>query len=139
MNKKRPDYERRRWQIFGITWLAYFGFYLTRKGFSVAKIAMGEGTEIGLTSEQMALIDMAYLSTYAIGQFLCGICGDRFGTRRVILIGMFFSVLMGVAMGASSTAILIGVFFCIQGLCQSTGWGPLSNSWLWRSGVDSRV
>ena len=128
MSKTRADYERRRWQIFGITWLAYFGFYLTRKGFSVAMVGMGEGTEIGLTGLQMALINGAYLSTYAIGQFLCGICGDRFGTRRVVGIGMFFSVLMGVAMGASSTAILIGVFFCIQGACQSTGWGPLSKN-----------
>jgi len=128
MNKKRPDYERRRWQIFGITWLAYFGFYLTRKGFSVAMVGMGEGTEIGLTDVQMGLINGAYLSTYAIGQFPWGICGDRFGTRRVVGIGMFFSVLMGVAMGASSMAILIGVFFCIQGLCQSTGWGPLTKN-----------
>ncbi len=32
-----PKYERWRWQIFSITWLAYAGFYLTRKAFSIAK------------------------------------------------------------------------------------------------------
>src|SRR2546427_49090 len=40
-------YERWRWQIFFITWLAYAGFYLTRKSFSVAKIELmkpGAGT-----------------------------------------------------------------------------------------------
>ena len=35
--KINPRYERWRWTIFGVTWLAYAGFYLTRKAFSVAK------------------------------------------------------------------------------------------------------
>lgn len=128
MIARNPEYETRRWQIFGITWLAYAGFYLTRKGFSVAKIEMGEGTAVGLTSAQMALIDMGYLTSYAIGQFIWGICGDRFGTRRVVSIGMLGSVLLGVAMGASSWVILLGIVFTLQGFCQSTGWGPLSKN-----------
>ena len=37
---RSPIYERWRWQIFGITWLAYVGLYLTRKSFSVAKIEL---------------------------------------------------------------------------------------------------
>src|SRR5882724_7219971 len=99
-----PDrkYERWRWQIFGITWLAYAGFYLTRKSFSVAKIGIGEGTPIGLTQPQMASIDGAFLIAYAIGQFLWGIAGDKFGTRKVVLWGMLGSVLAGMAMGTSS-------------------------------------
>src|SRR5207253_587018 len=28
-------------------------------------------------------------------------------------------------MGASTLTVAFGVFFCIQGLAQSTGWGPL--------------
>ena len=40
----------------------------------------------------------------------------------------FTSVLAAVAMGASTWVVLIGIFFCIQGLCQSTGWGPLSKN-----------
>ena len=41
-----PDrkYDRWRWQIFAITWIAYAGFYLTRKSFAVAKIEMGKAT-----------------------------------------------------------------------------------------------
>ena len=48
--RRIPLYERWRWQIFAITWLAYAGFYLTRKSFSVAKIGIGEGTSIGAGS-----------------------------------------------------------------------------------------
>jgi OPA family sugar phosphate sensor protein UhpC-like MFS transporter len=125
---KDPSYERWRWRIFAITWLAYAGFYLTRKSFSVAKIGIGEGTAIGLSQAQLAWIDGAFLVAYAIGQFLWGMTADRFGTRKVILIGMFASVAAAVAMGLSSVAVAFGVFFFIQGLAQSTGWAPLSKN-----------
>ena len=51
-------YERWRWQIFAITWLAYAGFYLTRKSFAVAKIDLGNPQGLGLTMTQMGQIDL---------------------------------------------------------------------------------
>jgi OPA family sugar phosphate sensor protein UhpC-like MFS transporter len=65
------------------------------------------------------------LVAYAIGQFIWGIAGDRAGPRKIILIGLMGSVVAAIAMGASSLTILLGVFFCLQGLFQSTGWAPL--------------
>jgi len=111
-----------------ITWLAYAGFYLTRKSFSVAKVGMGEGTEVGLTATQMAWIDGGYLAAYALGQFLWGMCGDRFGTRRIILVGMLGSIIAGFAMGVSTIVLVFGVFVILQGLGQSTGWAPLTKN-----------
>jgi len=123
-----PIYERWRWRIFGITWLAYVGFYLTRKAFSAAKAGMLDDPHLGITKAQMGAIDGAYLIAYAIGQFIWGIAGDRYGARRVVLIGMLASVIFGAAMGVSSLVVLLGVVFFIQGLCQSSGWGPLSKN-----------
>lgn len=123
-----PRYERYRWQIFCITWLAYAGFYLTRKSFSVAKIELAKPEVLGMSNVELAWIDGAYLTAYAAGQFVWGVCGDRFGTRKVILIGMLCSVVTAVAMGASSWVVALGVLFCIQGLCQSTGWAPLAKN-----------
>src|SRR5512134_908613 len=99
-----PDrtYERWRWQIFGITWLAYAGFYLTRKSFSVAKIELAKPEVMGLSDVNMSRIDGAYLVAYAIGQFVWGIAGDKYGTRRVVLAGMLGSVIAAIVMGASS-------------------------------------
>ena len=90
-----PDrkYERWRWQIFGITWLAYAGFYLTRKSFSIAKIELEKPGVLGLTKEQMSLIDGGFLAAYAVGMMVWGICGDRYGTRKVVAWGMIGSVL----------------------------------------------
>lgn len=120
-----PVYERWRWQVFAVTWLAYAGLALTRKPFLVAKLEIGPGTAIGLSETQLAWIDGAFLIAYAVGQFFWGIAGDRFGTRKIILIGILCSVVAAVAMGMSSTALALGVCFSIQGLCQSSGWAPL--------------
>jgi len=127
---KDRRYERWRWQVFAITWLAYAGFYLTRLSFSVAKIEMGKdsGTGLGLSNEWMGWIDGAYLTAYAVGQFFWGICGDRHGTRKVILASMLCSVVAALAMGASSMPILLMALLGIQGLCQAGGWAPLTKN-----------
>jgi MFS transporter, OPA family, glycerol-3-phosphate transporter len=125
-----PDrkYDRWRWQIFAITWLAYAGFYLTRKCFAVAKIEMGRSTGLGLTDVQMSWVDGAFLTTYAIGQFLWGACGDRYGPRRIVAFGMLGSVIAAVAMGSVSFAMPLVIFSALQGLCQATGWSPLAKN-----------
>jgi sugar phosphate permease len=125
---KMPLYERWRWQIFAITWLAYVGFYLTRRSFPVAKIEMGSPSGLGFDNDTLSLIDGAYLTAYALGQFFWGICGDRYGTRPVILIGMLGSVFAALAMGNSSVVLLLVTFCALQGICQSSGWAPLSKN-----------
>lgn len=123
-----PRYERWRWQIFAITWLAYAGFYLTRKSFAVAKIGIQKDPSLHMTDVQMGWIDGANLLAYAVGQFLFGMLGDRAGPRRIVLMGMLGSVIVSIVMGASSIVVLFGALFFIQGLCQSTGWAPLSKN-----------
>ena len=125
-----PDrkYDRWRWQIFAITWLAYAGFYLTRKSFAVAKIEMGKPSGLGLTDAQMSAVDGAFLMTYALGQFLWGACGDRYGPRKVVALGMLGSVVGAMAMGSVSFAIPLVIFSALQGLCQATGWSPLAKN-----------
>jgi OPA family sugar phosphate sensor protein UhpC-like MFS transporter len=125
---KNLKYEFWRYRIFIITWLAYAAFYLTRMSFSVAKIGIEQDPNFHLSKSVMGVVDGVYLAAYAVGQFIWGMFGDRFGTRIVILIGMFASVIAGFGMGASSTTLLLGIFFCIQGLCQSTGWAPLAKN-----------
>jgi OPA family glycerol-3-phosphate transporter-like MFS transporter len=127
-HKKDTRYEYWRWRIFGITWLAYAGFYLTRASFSVAKIGIASDPHISMTSEQMAVIDGIYLTAYAAGQFVWGILGDKLGTRKIVLLGLFGSIAAGFAMGVSSIVLAFGVFALVQGLSQSTGWAPLSKN-----------
>jgi OPA family sugar phosphate sensor protein UhpC-like MFS transporter len=125
-----PDrkYERWRWQIFAITWLAYVGFYLTRKSFWMAKIELEKPDVMGLSKSDMGWMEIAYQLVYAFGQFFWGVSGDRFWPRNVILIGMLGSILIAVAMGFSNTALLLGVCFGLQGVFQASGWAPLTKN-----------
>ena len=126
--KKDKRYEYWRWRTFGITWLAYAGFYLTRASFSVAKIGIGSDPNISMSSEEMGLIDGIYLTAYAVGQFVWGALGDKVGTRRIVLLGLLGSITAGFAMGVSSMVLAFGVFALLQGLSQSTGWAPLAKN-----------
>ncbi len=121
-------YKHWRWRIFIITWLAYAGFYLTRKSFAVAKVDLARPEVLGLGLGEMSWMDISYSAAYAAGQFVWGMCGDRFGTRRVIMFGMMASALAAFCMGASSLVIMLGILFCLQGVCQSTGWAPLTKN-----------
>ncbi len=125
---KIAKYEFWRKRVFIMTWLSYAGFYFTRKAFSVAKIGLQNDPDILMDKFSMGAIDQAYLIAYACGQLLWGISGDKLGTRRVILVGMLVSVVVGFCMGLSSVTLAFGIFFCIQGLCQSTGWAPLTKN-----------
>src|ERR1041385_3950474 len=109
-------YRRWRRQIFSVTWLAYGGYYLTRKAFSVAKNELKRPEVLGLTKGQMSVMDGAYSAGYALGQFLWGTLGDRFGTRRIILFGMMASLITAGLMGVSNTAFWIGLLFAFQGV-----------------------
>ncbi len=124
------DAKYRRWrrQTFVITWLAYAGFYLTRKSFAVAKIGIQHDPSIRMSDATMGWIDFCNLGAYAIGQLLFGVLGDKAGPRRIVLAGMFGSVLVAAATGASQMAILMGALLCVQGLLQSTGWAPLTKN-----------
>ncbi len=126
--QKDARYEAWRWRIFGITWLAYVGFYLTRSSFAVAKIAMLADHSLQISTRQMGLIDGLYLTAYAVGMFVWGALGDRRGPRVIVLIGIFGSVAAAFAMGLSSIVMLFGIFSVVQGLSQSTGWAPLTKN-----------
>jgi OPA family sugar phosphate sensor protein UhpC-like MFS transporter len=121
-------YERWRWQVFGVTWLAYAGFYLTRKSFSVAKVELAKPAVMGWDKAQMAWADGGYSVAYAVGQFFWGSLGDRFGPRAVVLFGILASVVTAALTGAASSVWAIGILLAVQGLCQSAGWAPLTKN-----------
>jgi OPA family sugar phosphate sensor protein UhpC-like MFS transporter len=123
-----PKYERWRWQIFGVTWLAYAGYYLTRKAFSVAKNELKKPEVFGLSKADMSWMDGAFSAAYALGQFFWGTLGDKLGPRRVVLAGMLASVVTAALMGLSKTAWSMGLLFALQGLWQASGWPPLAKN-----------
>lgn len=118
---------RLRRRIFVVTWLAYAGFYFVRQAFSVAKLGILDDPAVGsvLTERALGVIDAVYLAAYAVGQFVWGMCADRFGPRVVVIGGMIGAIGAACVLGVSSALLVFGGAMVVQGLAQSAGWAPL--------------
>ena len=103
-----------------VTWFAYATYYMGRKSFSVSKKTLRSA--LGLSEEQLGLIDSLYLAAYCLGQFGSGWLGDRIGARRLVGIGLFGSAAACALFGASSGALAFGALYFVNGLFQATGW-----------------
>ncbi|MCL6518522.1 MAG: MFS transporter [Armatimonadetes bacterium] len=125
---KDSRYERWRYTTFAVTWITYAGFYLTRQSFSAAKAGIIEDPLVHVSKSMLGVVDAAYLIAYAIGQFIWGVAGDRFGCRKVVLTGILLSIVAGFAMGVSSVILLFGIFSFAQGIAQASGWAPLTKN-----------
>jgi sugar phosphate permease len=120
--------------VFAGTWIAYAGFYLCRKNFSVLMPALAG--HLHFSKDQLATLVFCYSVTYAIGQFLSGALSDRIGGKRVVFLGMLTSAgcnlamaaagLGGLGMGAAAAALLsLAALQGINGFAQSAGWPGL--------------
>jgi len=111
-----------RWRarIFACTWILYAGYYLCRKNYSVAQPVIMAG--FGWNEVQAGVIITAYLALYAVGQFLNGLGGDRFGARRMILVGLSVSVIANALFGFAATVPAMALLWGLNGFGQSSGW-----------------
>ena len=125
-----PEYRHWRVRIFALTWLAYAGFYLCRKNFSVAMPLLTD--ELGYTKLDFANVLFAYSLLYMLGQFLNGMLSDRFGARFMVGLGLLISVCANTALGFTTTLLGFFLLSSINGYAQSTGWsGTIKNMSAW--------
>jgi sugar phosphate permease len=124
------EYRFWRYRIFAVTWLAYAGFYLCRKNISIAMPLLSQ--EHGFTKDNFAMILFFYSLFYALGQFYNGFLSDKFGPRLIVGIGLFLSILANIFMGFGAALLIFGLWWCINGVGQSTGWsGTVKNMAPW--------
>ncbi len=120
-----PQENFKRWQlkIFVIAWITYALFYLTRANLSIA--LPGIMDEYGYTKTMLGSVGSALFATYAIGQFINGQLGDKFGARKLVTIGIIVSALANIAFGFTTTIFMMILLWAINGYFQATGW-PLN-------------
>lgn len=109
----------------------YLFYYTGRQSFGFA--IPGIERELGLTKTQLGWCGAAMLWCYALGQAINGQLADRFGGKRMMTLGAFFSFLMNLILSFAQNLPGIMLPWAANGLAQSMGWAPgsriISNWW----------
>ena len=115
-------------------------FYFCRTNMPVAKSTLAD--TFSWSAAEIGMIFTALTLMYALGQFINGQLGDRFGTRLIVTIGCAGSVLMNLAvfgvlaaappnnMSPSAILKLLVFFWGINGFFQAMGWSPIVKAML---------
>ena len=114
------DHQVWRWKILASTYVAYAGFYLCRKVYTLAKPVIKE--DLGLTYDQIAYIWTAFLIAYMIGQFVTSFVGRKWAPKALLVGGLGISMLINVVFCFANNYYTFLIFMIFNGIVQSTGW-----------------
>jgi sugar phosphate permease len=119
----RPRSSSLRSRVFAVTWLTYAGYYLCRKNLGVALPLLN--TQVHIPEVQLANVVFGYSLLYAVSQFVLGPLVDRYGSRRMVGLGMSLICLSNLLMSLSLPVQWLIVLAALNGLGQATGWSGL--------------
>jgi len=101
----------------------YAAFYFVRKNLSIAMPAMQE--DLHITKADLGLFLTLHGVLYGLSKFLNGPLADRVNARYFMVAGLMLSVGANVFFGMSSTVLLLGVAWLINGWVQGMGFPPV--------------
>lgn len=109
----------------------YLFYYTGRQSFGFAIPGMEH--DLGLTKQQLGWCGAAMLWAYALGQAVNGQLADRFGGKKMMVAGAWFSFALNVVLSFAGGLVGVMVPWALNGAAQSMGWAPgsriLSNWW----------
>ena len=103
--------------------LVYFSKYMCRSNYAAVILVIC--ADLNLSRADAGLAVTGSFFTYAIGQLVCGILGDRISPKNMIFIGMIGTAVCNIALPFFSSALLIALIWCINGFFQAMVWPPL--------------
>ncbi len=102
--------------------VGYAIFYFCRKNLSAATPALI--AELGYSKTQIGTIWSCLYLTYGVSKMVNGVIGDRANPRYFMAIGLFFSAIINLCFGMSSSLVVLGVLWALNGWFQGMGWPP---------------
>ncbi|MDR1401326.1 MAG: MFS transporter [Endomicrobium sp.] len=120
--KRKFKYWQNRTLISTI--VCYAVFYLVRKNFSMAMPGMEE--ELGITKVQLGVFLTSHGIIYGVSKFLSGFAADRFSSRHLLVCGLLMCSMCNIIFGSSSTLVVFGVVWVVNGLFQGMGFPPIA-------------
>jgi sugar phosphate permease len=115
-----PRHHLWRVNVLVSTYIAYAGYYLTRKAFSISRTSIADEFAWGL--DATAHIWTTFLVAYMIGQFVSSFLGRKWGPRVILLGGLGLSIIFNAVFGFANSFPTFIVFMAFNGLVQASGW-----------------
>jgi phosphoglycerate transporter family protein len=114
----------RYWQIRTLlaTMFGYAAFYFVRKNLSFAMPAMQ--ADLGITKADLGIFLTLHGLLYGVSRFVNGMWADRANARYFMVAGLLLSVVANVFFGFSSSVLLLGVAWMVNGWVQGMGFPP---------------
>jgi sugar phosphate permease len=114
------------WQIstFWVCLLGYIGYYICRANLPAAFPLMSEIFKY--SNSQLGQIAAISEFAYAIGKFINGPLADRFGGRKIFVLGLVGAVVFNILFALSSTIAMFTLMWCACRFFLSMGWGGLA-------------
>ncbi len=131
LDTNKSEFRKAQWRMLFTVMFCYLFFYTGRQNFGWA--IQGIEFEFNVTKQYIGWAGAAMLWAYGIGQFINGNLADKYGARRMMVLGGLLSVVMNWATSFATTYWMIVVFWALNGFSQSLGWAPgsrlVSNWW----------
>lgn len=131
INASITNFRKAQWRMLFAVMFCYLFYYTGRQNFGWA--IQGIGLEFNVNKQYLGWAGAAMLWAYGIGQFINGNLADKYGARRMMVIGGLLSVLMNWAISFATAYWMIVLFWALNGFSQSLGWAPgsrlVSNWW----------
>jgi sugar phosphate permease len=104
--KRSLDLSRAQWRTLLVVWITYGAFYVCRVNIGPARVEIEKNFSIDPL--EMGFVLGALKVGYAIGQLVNGQLAERYGAKKILLVGMFGSVAACLlfAMAAPLTTLL---------------------------------
>ncbi|MEG2345472.1 MAG: MFS transporter [Anaerovoracaceae bacterium] len=94
--------------------------YLGR--FNVNNLIGNFAMELGMTVAQQNIITLSLFASYAIGSFFNGHFADKYGAKKVILLGVSVSIMVNFSVSLMENWIAIWIATVVNGFFQSMIW-----------------
>ncbi|WP_294079399.1 MFS transporter [Proteiniphilum sp. UBA5384] len=102
--------------------VGYAMFYFVRKNISIAMPYMNQ--ELGISKTDLGLFLTLHGLIYGLSKFINGIWGDRSNARYFLVSGLILCAIANILFGLSSSIVVLGIFWVINGWFQGMGVPP---------------
>lgn len=115
-------YKYWRIRILYSMFIGYALFYFTRKSFTFAMPGLIDN--LGFDKSQLGILGSILYITYGFSKFASGILSDRSNPRYFMAVGLMITGVFNIFFGLSSSLLLFGIFWGLNGWFQGFGAPP---------------